>query len=369
MRDYVLKQEILLLGLSDFLSLNNVRRVTILYWSFACSFYCLKFVSNKIDKTTSYGKQLEAFMSSSSSSSSSTPIRQAQRGNSIIKILLNCIFSDWITHRVAWPLFYGLAWILNSIWLIILASPTTKLHMYPSMFTYPSEPPTSFSSNSKFNFNSLTFILTWSFFQMHVTKRFLESIAVHQYSHRFISFFNFIAGLSYYFFVTCSIATLSETTLFYHLSSTSPSPANPSIPSNAPLTIPSPPSTSRVILSSLLFTVGSIIQCWSHILLASLRSSSSSSSSSTCPSSSSSSYFIPRGGLFGLVSSPHYLGEILVYFSFLTMTSFSNLCLNLSFLFVVLNLTHGAIKTHSWYNQHWGDRYPNARKALIPFLL
>ncbi|KAK7404394.1 hypothetical protein VNO78_05263 [Psophocarpus tetragonolobus] len=55
-------------------------------------------------------------------------------------------------------------------------------------------------------------------------------------------------------------------------------------------------------------------------------------------------YVIPHGDWFDIVSSPHYLSEI------------------------VANLSFAAVETHSWYRQKFED-YPNSRFAIIPFIM
>jgi 3-oxo-5-alpha-steroid 4-dehydrogenase 3 len=50
-------------------------------------------------------------------------------------------------------------------------------------------------------------------------------------------------------------------------------------------------------------------------------------------------YMVPKGGWYDLVSSPHYLAEILIYLSFLLVFNLRALTLFCAFLFVVTNLT------------------------------
>jgi steroid 5-alpha reductase family enzyme len=77
-------------------------------------------------------------------------------------------------------------------------------------------------------------------------------------------------------------------------------------------------------------------------------------------------YRVPRGGLFELVSSPNYLGEIVEWIGWAVATwslvgaSFAA--------WTVANLAPRALAHHRWYRQHFAD-YPARRKALVPFLL
>lgn len=77
-------------------------------------------------------------------------------------------------------------------------------------------------------------------------------------------------------------------------------------------------------------------------------------------------YRIPRGGGFELVSSPSYLGELMMW------TGFAIFTWGLPGVFILAitaaNLVPRALTTHRWYLARFDD-YPRARKALIPYLL
>ncbi len=76
-------------------------------------------------------------------------------------------------------------------------------------------------------------------------------------------------------------------------------------------------------------------------------------------------YRIPRGGGYELVSSPSYLGELLMW------TGFSIFTWGLPGVFILAitaaNLVPRAISTHRWYLERFED-YPRSRKILIPFV-
>ncbi|KAJ1643216.1 hypothetical protein IWQ61_010552 [Dispira simplex] len=77
-------------------------------------------------------------------------------------------------------------------------------------------------------------------------------------------------------------------------------------------------------------------------------------------------YTIPRGGLFELVSCPHYLGEVVEWCGFALVAQSPAAWL---FVFVTLtNLMPRAMHTHWWYQRTFPE-YPPKRKALIPFVL
>jgi len=77
-------------------------------------------------------------------------------------------------------------------------------------------------------------------------------------------------------------------------------------------------------------------------------------------------YKVPRGGWFELVSCPNYLGEMVEWFGWVVMTwSWAGLGF---FLYTCANLVPRARAHHRWYLEKFGEDYPKARKAVIPFL-
>ncbi|XLR13503.1 hypothetical protein S83_041441, partial [Arachis hypogaea] len=71
-------------------------------------------------------------------------------------------------------------------------------------------------------------------------------------------------------------------------------------------------------------------------------------------------YAIPHGDWFEIVSSPHYLSEMIIYGSFVVATGGSDLTIWLLLVFVLANLSFAAVKTHRWYHQKFED-YPSSR--------
>ncbi|XP_062076930.1 polyprenol reductase 2-like [Humulus lupulus] len=78
-------------------------------------------------------------------------------------------------------------------------------------------------------------------------------------------------------------------------------------------------------------------------------------------------YVIPHGDWFKIVSSPHYLAEIVLYFGVLIASGGRDLTIWLLFIFVVANLVFAAAETHRWYLRKF-ENYPRSRLAIIPFL-
>ncbi|CAI8603605.1 unnamed protein product [Vicia faba] len=110
-------------------------------------------------------------------------------------------------------------------------------------------------------------------------------------------------------------------------------------------------------IGAAVFSWGWIHQYRCHKILGSLRDSRHADE-----------YVIPHGDWFEIVSSPHYLAEIVIYASFVVATGGSNLTIWLLFVFVVANLAFAAVETHNWYRRKFED-YPSRRYAIIPFIL
>jgi 3-oxo-5-alpha-steroid 4-dehydrogenase 1 len=77
-------------------------------------------------------------------------------------------------------------------------------------------------------------------------------------------------------------------------------------------------------------------------------------------------YVIPTGGGYRFVSSPNYLGEILMWLGWSAATwSLAGLAIAAV---SAANLVPRALRNHRWYRERFPD-YPRERRALIPFLL
>jgi steroid 5-alpha-reductase/3-oxo-5-alpha-steroid 4-dehydrogenase 1 len=77
-------------------------------------------------------------------------------------------------------------------------------------------------------------------------------------------------------------------------------------------------------------------------------------------------YRIPTGGAFRWVSCPNYLGEMMEWLGWATMTwSLAGLSF---FAFTVANLLPRALAHHRWYQRTFPD-YPPERRAVVPGVL
>ena len=109
----------------------------------------------------------------------------------------------------------------------------------------------------------------------------------------------------------------------------------------------------RVLAGVLLFVVGLLINWDADRRLLAM------------PRAADGGYTIPRGGLFELVTSPNYFGELLEWTGFaIAAGSFGAL----SFVvWTAANLVPRAIAHHRWYRAQFPE-YPPERRAIIPFV-
>lgn len=80
------------------------------------------------------------------------------------------------------------------------------------------------------------------------------------------------------------------------------------------------------------------------------------------------SHKIPHGDWFDMVSCPHYLAEIIIYFGILVVLGFDHTFWWAVFGFTLSNQTVAAKFVHRWYLDNFPS-YPKQRKAVIPKLL
>ena len=113
-------------------------------------------------------------------------------------------------------------------------------------------------------------------------------------------------------------------------------------------------SDPRFLIGLTIFFIGWVINIKSDNILLNLRGPGETG------------YKIPYGGMFKYVSSPNYLGEILVWTGWAIATwSMAGA----SFLvFTFCNLVPRAISGHKWYRTKF-DNYPPERKAIFPGLI
>ncbi|GMH02811.1 hypothetical protein Nepgr_004650 [Nepenthes gracilis] len=108
-----------------------------------------------------------------------------------------------------------------------------------------------------------------------------------------------------------------------------------------------------------IFLWGSVHQCRCHTILGKLREDKEHTAENQ--------YVIPCGDWFDLVSSAHYLAEIVIYGGLVVASGGRDLTVWLLFGFVVANLSFAAAETHRWYRRKF-DNYPINRYAIIPYI-
>ena len=110
----------------------------------------------------------------------------------------------------------------------------------------------------------------------------------------------------------------------------------------------------RLIPGLILFLAGFLINLHSDSILRNLRKPGETE------------YKIPRKGLFRLVCSPHYFGEILEWTGWVILTwSVAGAAF---LVFTIANLVPRAVSHLKWYRSHFPE-FPPERKAVFPFLL
>ena len=118
-------------------------------------------------------------------------------------------------------------------------------------------------------------------------------------------------------------------------------------------TLGQPTCSPIFILGMLVFAFGEALNAYHHWLLARLRPPGVRT------------YGVPRGGLFGWVASPHYLGEILSFVGYAMMSDLLPVWGNA--LVVSASLASRANTTLKWYQREMPLRIPSGWRRLVPF--
>ncbi|MCE7739282.1 MAG: DUF1295 domain-containing protein [Candidatus Heimdallarchaeota archaeon] len=109
----------------------------------------------------------------------------------------------------------------------------------------------------------------------------------------------------------------------------------------------------RFIIGAVFFIFGYIINRHADLVLRALRKPGEKG------------YKIPFGGMYKYISSPNYLGEIIMWIGWgLAVWNWAGL---LFVFWTLANLLPRARSHHIWYKETFPD-YPEERKALIPFI-
>ncbi|KAN0047681.1 hypothetical protein ACTA71_002066 [Dictyostelium dimigraforme] len=329
--------------------------ISITFWLVSILIYILKIFNNDFGTFTSYGKL--KFSSLNNKEKKKIKNRNDNNNNNnnnnnktnFITSILNLFFLDReiIDTKQAWMFFYTVLLVLSNLFFFILSEKNDR--------------------------NTTATQILFILFFIQAGRRLYETHFIQKHRKSEMNLLLFISGLCYYLFLTLSAFT--ETIYKINHSESEISSIN----------------IFNILLALLLFSVGSFEQFKSHEILSFIRSNSNkmttTSSNSTTKNknnnnilnniigfnidddddngddgdiqeimdkteyrtSPSTKYEIPNGRLFQYVSSPHYLSEILIYFSYLILTNFELKSLILNFIFTSLNLIHRSLQTHKWY--------------------
>ncbi|KAL8587624.1 hypothetical protein ACOMHN_045313 [Nucella lapillus] len=194
--------------------------------------------------------------------------------------------------------------------------------------------------------NAVPVLLTLTLELLQVMRRCYETFFVNNFSkHATMTLLHYILGLVFY--LSISMCALTGTDFRY-------------------LHVPDAVSAMDGIayaVAVVVFLSASLVQHQSFRILAALRTSDKDTQSKM-----KSTYLLPRGGLFDLVSCPHFLAEIVVYFSFCIIFRFQNFVLISLFIFILVNQVLAALLNHQWYCQNFPG-FGKHRHAVFPYLL
>ena len=117
---------------------------------------------------------------------------------------------------------------------------------------------------------------------------------------------------------------------------------------------------------------GLFVWGWKHqfrcmVILSCLRNREPAKSDASQRHQSSYAHRVPHGDWFEMVSSPHYLAEVIIYSSVFLVMGGENLYWLLVVLFVIIILSLSARQTHSWYKRKFRD-YPVERYVIFPWI-
>ncbi|KAI0052185.1 hypothetical protein FA95DRAFT_1553882 [Auriscalpium vulgare] len=183
--------------------------------------------------------------------------------------------------------------------------------------------------------------IAYAMVMVHFLKRELETLFVHRFSHGTMPIFNVFKNSAHYHI-------LGGLFLAYPIYSSTYSATSPYVKG----TIRENPQFLWACSAFWLFC--ELVNLNAHITLRNLRPPGTRTRA------------IPYGFGFSLVSSPHYLFDLLAW---VTLASMSGSWA--AWLFFVVSATQMVIwasKKHRAYKKEFGKDYPRGRKALVPFI-
>ncbi|CAA7023146.1 unnamed protein product [Microthlaspi erraticum] len=197
--------------------------------------------------------------------------------------------------------------------------------------------------------------------ETHVLRRLIESFYVFKYSSSArMNIICYVGGLFFYIGVPLSLCVNVAPEVARFASEIT---ANGKSHNSAPefgllLSISSLMKLgSCQLIGGAIFLWGWLHQRRCHAILGSLRENPRQANE----------YIIPHGDWFEMVSSPHYLAEIVLYAGLLIASGGTDVTIWLLFGFVVWNLTLAAGETQRWYLRKF-ENYPANRRAIFPYV-
>ncbi|KAM9385865.1 polyprenal reductase [Pholidichthys leucotaenia] len=240
----------------------------------------------------------------------------------------------WFWH------FYAVSVLWNTFLLFLLLSIMYERLSYPSWLTWITDILTGVP-NTDSPVPQLSTVLAQLLLCVHSLRRLLECLFVSVFSDGVMHLVQYLFGLCYYvvlgFTVLCLDrmgqgrgTILSQLNLFH--------------------------------VTGVVFFIGaSLLQHQSMVLLARLRTGKSGTVETLA-------HRMPNGGLFQLVSCPHYFAELLIYVSLGFIFGGLSLTWWLVVLYVLFNQALAATLCHDLYLSKY-ESYPKHRRAFIPFVL
>eukprot|EP00049_Salpingoeca_infusionum_P023469 m.12286 g.12286 ORF g.12286 m.12286 type:complete len:296 (+) comp5816_c0_seq2:119-1006(+) len=255
-------------------------------------------------------------------------------------------FVGWGKHRpvqassldVSVPKSWFSHFYLSSLAELLLSYVLSKASLYKHTTPYVQSLIPACQSVSREQF----FLILW-LFRVQILRRVIETVALHTKSPATMSIVHYAVGIAYYLVFNLFLA-FSES-----------------------CTVKNPMSTTYGFdwlscTAIILFGFASGVQFYAHWILYSMRQQQYKFSSKP------NTYQPPRLTFpFTMTSSPHYTAEIFIYLS-MALAAPRSAFLWLVVLFVLTNLSIGAIRSHRWYQQHH-PASPLARYAIIPWVL
>lgn len=185
---------------------------------------------------------------------------------------------------------------------------------------------------------------------IHFGKRIIETLFLHSYSKGVEASTAIAIGV--YYSIVCAII------LFFNMFVDVASAAHVYSP--------------RIFLAGIsLFAVGEVGNWYHHYLLAKLRvddkgnnKNNNNNKKNDAAKTVASNYVLPRGGLFPLVTMPHYFFELVAWLGIALVSQQLNTFLVFSSM--ASYLAGRSVATSEWYKKNL-DNYPS-KKHLVPFL-